>query len=94
MACKTDVEFFKYLYIDTNRLLLQLKKPSNHLLFRISTILFNPRNLKNYTNNGTKFKQFKIGKKLEFSYPIFKRMNFTCFVLYSLFEMSCRERKK
>lgn len=31
---KRMLNYFKYLYIDTNRLLLQLKKPSNHLLFR------------------------------------------------------------
>ena len=31
---KRMLNYFEYLYLDTNRLLLQLKKPSNHLLYR------------------------------------------------------------
>lgn len=63
---KRMLNYFEYLYLDTNRLLLQLKKPSNHLLFRISTILFNPRNLKNYTNNGTNLNNLDSVKSSSF----------------------------
>ena len=94
MACKTDVEFFKYLYIDTNRLLLQLKKPSNHLLFRNKYHLIQSTQFKNYTNNDTNLNNPKSAKAPIFIPNIQAIELFLFCTIYSLFKISYREREK